>query len=350
MTMTYDDDIRAAADEQLPWDRIEGKNVLVTGATGLIGGCIVEVLMTHGNIHVYAAVRDETRAHARFGDYSRSPFFHFIRYDVSRPLSADTTFHYIIHAASGASPAAFATTPVEVIKANIYGTANLLEYGIHHGMQRLLYISSGEVYGEGGATEDTPLGKAFTETDSGYVNCASLRACYPSSKRTAETLCMAYGDEYDADTIIARPCHVYGPGFTPSDNRVYAQFIRNVLRGEDIIMKSDGSQFRSWCYVVDCTRALLYVMLKGKRGEAYNIADPSSNVSIRQLAMMIASAAGKKVVIQLPDDSESKGYNVVSKSIFSTAKVEALGWQIHGKMSEKLSKTVAKAHFSKEKG
>ena len=227
-----------------------------------------------------------------------------------------------------------------MIKSNIYGTANLIEYGMAHGMRRFLYVSTGEVYGEGGASEETPDGPAFKETDSGYVNPVLPRSCYPSSKRAAETLCAAYKEQYGADVVIARPCHTYGPHFTPSDNRVYAQFIRNVLRGEDIVMKSDGSQFRSWCYVVDCVRALLYILLKGEAGEAYNIADKNSNVTIRQLAEMIAGAAGRKVVLQIPKDSESKGYNRVTRSLFFTRKLEALGWSISGNMSDKLARTV----------
>ena len=354
---SYCDDILAAANETLPWEKLQGCNVLITGATGLIGGCLVEVLMSRGDVNVYAAGRNEERARRRFAEYKDNPHFHFFKYDVSRPLSDvsrplsegtssplsegnPVPFHYIIHAASDASPAAFASTPVDVIKSNIYGTANLIEYGMVNGMRRFLYVSTGEVYGEGGATEETPDGPAFKETDSGYVNPVLPRSCYPSSKRAAETLCAAYKEQYGADMVIARPCHTYGPHFTPSDNRVYAQFIRNVLRGEDIVMKSDGSQFRSWCYVVDCVRALLYILLKGEAGEAYNIADKNSNVTIRQLAEMIAGAAGRKVVLQIPKDSESKGYNRVTRSLFSTRKLEALGWSISGNMSDKLARTV----------
>ena len=332
------DDIVAAANEALPWERLDGKNILVTGATRLIGGCLVEVLMAHdGNFHVYAVGRNEGRAKQRFSAYASDARFHFLRYDVSEPLMSDICFHFIVHAASGAAPAAFATQPVEVVKANIFGVANLMDYGRCHSMERMLYVSTGEVYGEGGATLDTPDGKAFTETDSGYVNCATQRACYPSSKRAAETLCIAYGAEYGADVVIARPCHVYGPNFTESDNRVYAQFLRNIQRGEDIVMKSDGTQYRSWCYVVDCVRALLYILLKGENGEAYNIADEGSNVTIRQLAEMIAAIGGKKVVVKKPDNQEASGYNVVTKSIFSTRKLQGLGWSISGTMEGKLS-------------
>lgn len=333
--ITYIDDVRKVSSLDLPWSRLSGTNILVTGATGLIGSCLVEVLMRNPNrdYHVYAAGRNAERAKQRFADYWEYSDFHFIQYDVTQPLSDNTDFHYIVHAASNASPNFFAHNPVEVIKANIYGLDSLMAYGLKHQMRRLLYVSSGEVYGEGD-------GRVFTEDYSGYVDCTSPRSCYPSSKRATETLCVSYMQEYGADVVIARPCHVYGPHFTESDNRVYAQFIRNVLRGEDIIMKSTGAQYRSWCYVVDCAAALLYIMLKGEDGEAYNIADNSSNISIKELAEMIAYIGGKKVVMQLPSDIEKAGYNVVTKSVFSTEKLNALGWKVEGTMEEKMRRTI----------
>lgn len=265
----------------------------------MIGGCLVDVLMAHKgrNYNVYASGRNEERAGRRFLKYADDNSFHFVKYDVAHPLEYDVNFQYIIHAASGAYPEEFIKHPVEVIKGNINGVDNLMGYGIQHGIKRLLYISSGEVYGEGD-------GRVFTENYSGYVDCTSLRSCYPSSKRAAETLCISYGAEYGIDVVIARPCHVYGPGFTESDNRVYAQFIRNVLRKENIVMKSTGEQYRSWCYVVDCVSALLYILLKGETQQAYNIADASSNISIRELAELIAQLGGEKVITILPEDME----------------------------------------------
>lgn len=335
--VSYHQDIIDAASVSLPWDRLAGSNILVTGATGLIGSCLVEVLMHHPrrNWHVYACGRNEERAKQRFASLWSDPYFHFFPYDVNKPLSGDISFEFIIHAASNASPNFFAQQPVEVMKSNIIGLSNLFDYGIAHGLQRLLLVSSGEVYGEGD-------GRVFTEDYSGYVNPLLSRNCYPSSKRAAETLCAAYSAEYGIESVIARPCHIYGPHFTESDNRVYAQFIRNVLRGEDIIMKSTGAQYRSWCYVVDCASALLHILLNGTSGEAYNIADESSNLTIRELAEMIASIGGKQVVMQLPSDAEKAGYNIVSRSLFSTAKLQSLGWSpLLGDMRSKMQKTIA---------
>ena len=332
---SYKEDILRTFEHDLPWEILSGANILVTGATGLIGGCLVETLMMNPrkDYQVYASGRNEDRARVRFKDFAEEPAFHFVKYDVMQPLENDVRYDYIIHAASNASPNFFAQKPVEVIKSNIDGVANLMEYGLDHGMKRFLYVSSGEVYGEGD-------GRVFTEDYSGYVDCAKPRSCYPSSKRAAETLCVSYAAEYGADVVIARPCHTYGPHFTEQDNRVYAQFIRNVLRGEDIVMKSTGEQFRSWCYVVDCVSALLHILLKGESGEAYNIADADSNISIRELAETIAAIGERKVVIDLPDADEKRGFNPVTKSVFSADKLKLIGWKPQNHIPEGLEHTI----------
>ena len=291
----------------------EKKNILITGARGLIGSALVRRLKLDDRYNIIEGTREWC--------------------DVTKPIQGDGTYHYIIHAASNAAPKAFAETPVEVMMSNILGVKNLLDYGKEHGMERFLFISTGEVYGEGD-------GRVFEEDYQGYVNPLSARSCYPLSKRAAETLCAAYAKEYGIDFVVARPCHVYGPGFTENDNRVYAQFIRNVLRGEDIVMKSTGEQMRSWCYVEDCVNGILTILEKGASGEAYNIADESSTVSIRELAEMIAEIAGRKVIMQLPDDTEKAGYNPVTKSVYSTEKLQALGWTLQGTMKEKLRDTI----------
>lgn len=332
---TYEQDILDLSHLDLPWERLAGTNILIAGATGLIGGCLVESLMRNSslNYNVYALGRNEYRANQRFSEFFDNKAFHFIKFDVTMPLDKDIRFDYIIHTASDANPQFYATQPVEVMKANVNGVINLMEYGLAHDMKRFLYVSSGEIYGEGN-------GGVLSEEYSGYVDFLKPRSCYPSSKRAAETLCVSYIDEYGVDAVIARPCHIYGPHFTDSDNRVYAQFIRNVLSENDIVMKSSGMQLRSWCYVVDCVSALLFILLKGEKGHAYNVADKNSCMTIRELAEMIAKIGGRRVNMVVPDDIESKGYNVVTNSVFSTTKLESLGWSVSGRMEEKLRKTI----------
>lgn len=340
--MTYREHIQTVAYLPLPWNALNHKKILVTGATGLIGGCLADILMTRRNCdyEVFAMGRNHLRLKQMLNKYQEDKRFHIICGDVTIPLNCQEHFDFIIHAASGAAPADFAAQPVETMKSNINGVTNLIEYGIAHGMQRFLFISSGEVYGQGD-------GRVFTEDYSGYVDCTSPRSCYPSSKRAAETLCVSYAAEYDADIVIARPCHVFGPHFTENDNRVYAQFIRNVLQNEDIVMKSSGEQYRSWCYVVDCASALLHILLKGTSGEAYNIADANAMVTIRELAEMTAMIGGQQIVIKYPNNTEARGYNPVQRSLFSTEKIQSLGWRATGDMFEKLVATIEEQRIFK---
>lgn len=332
--MGFQDDIKKVTTLDLPWDELEGSNILIVGSTGLIGSCLVKVLISRKNTNyqVFASGRDSIRAHSLFRDYSDDSRFHFFTHDLLQPLDRNEDFHYIIHAASNASPNYFATNPVEVMKSNIYGVANLLDYGKAHRMKRFLYVSSGEMYGQGD-------GRVFTENYSGYVDHSSPRSCYPAAKRAAEVLCMAYAAEYGVDVTVARPCHIFGPYFSEKDNRVYAQFFRNLMNGEDIVLKSEGKKFRSWCYVVDCVSALLFILLKGHSGEAYNVADENSNITIRELAERIAAINNKRVVIREASIPEEKGCNPVTKSVFDTTKLRSLGWTIEDGLDIKLQNT-----------
>lgn len=331
----YQQDIARLFAEGLDLSFLQGKTILVAGATGLVGSCVIDVLMQGPclNYYVVAAGRNEQRARKKFAPYWDAPNFSFVEMDVTRPIAGDRQYDYIINAASNASPNFFRQQPVEVIKANIEGVARLMDYGLAHGMQRMVYVSSGEIYGEGN-------GDAFTEQSSGYVDCASVRACYPSSKRAAETLCMAYAEEYGADVVVARLCHTYGPGFTESDNRVYAQFVRNALRGEDIVLKSRGEQFRSWLYVMDAACALLTLLHKGERGNAYNVADEESNITIRQLAELIAATAGRSVRFDIPADATHGNTTPITKAVFCTDKIKALGWKPLWGVSEGINHTL----------
>lgn len=334
--MAYSDDIlRAALTDNLPWERLSGKNILVTGATGLIGGCLVEILMSRPgqDYHVYASGRNEARVKDVFSQFSNSPWFHFIRYDVTEPMHSDLDFHFIIAAASGANPVLYSTDPIGVMKANFIGADCLLQYGAKHRMEKFVYISSGDVYGEGD-------GRIFTEDYSGYVDNLALRSCYSSSKRATETLCVAYAMQMGVDISIARPCHTFGPHFTDTDTRAYAQFIKNVVNNEDIVMKSKGDQVRSWCYVVDCALGILFVALKGENCEAYNIADEGACLSIRELAELIAAAGNRQLRFQLPDEIEKKGFNPATRSVFSSEKLQKTGWRVENSIQEKIRNTL----------
>jgi nucleoside-diphosphate-sugar epimerase len=203
---------------------------------------------------------------------------------------------------------------------NLFGMENILRHALEQGSGTVMYISSSEVYGI--KEENTP----YCENEYGSVDLLDPRSCYPSSKRAAETLCVAYSKQYGIDTRIVRPGHIYGPTATAEDNRASSQFPRDVLAGMDIIMKSPGNQLRSYCYVLDCVSAMLAVLLRGETATAYNISNQNSVVTIRQMAQAFADAGGKRLLFSDPSHSEMAAFNRMSHSDLDAARLEALGW------------------------
>lgn len=320
--------------DYIPFEKLNGKNILITGACGLIGSAIIDFLIENKvECNVYAMARNRNNAQKCFAKYLDNPLLHIVEGDVNAPIKGNIAFHYIINAASNANPNAYALDPVGTMWTNINGTKNLLDYGREHSLERFLYVSSGEVYGNGDVDN-------WKESDSGYVDCMTLRSCYPTSKRAAETLCVAYSHQFHIEAVVARPCHTYGPHFTDNDTRAYAQFVRNARNHEDIVLKSRGEQYRSWLYVKDCASAILTILLKGQNGEAYNVADGKSCVTIRELAETIAHIGGGKVVFDLPSDVERQGFSVIRKAVFDTSKLEALEWIPQYKLQEALVETI----------
>lgn len=306
-------------------ERLAGSRILITGATGLVGAYLVHYLMYLERLHklglsVIAVCRSESKAQGVLGEYLGCKGLSLLVHDIETPLSADVDADFIIHAGSPADPLSFSTMPVETMMANILGTRHLLELLRRQGKGRLLYLSTGEVYGEleGVASK--------REEMSGYVDPINPRSCYPSSKRAGETLCVSYGSEYGVETISARLCYVFGPTITPTNSRADAQFLRKAAAGEDIVMKSAGLQRRSYCYVGDAVAALLTALTLGISGEAYNIAHPSADVTIREYAETLADIAGVSVVFEIPDDIESRGYSKISHAVLSSEKLLGLGW------------------------
>ncbi len=296
-----------------------GASVLVTGATGLLGKPVVDVLtrmneVKNAGISVYAASRSAESFNARF---SAKKGLFYPKYNLGE--EPDGKFDYIIHAASNADPKMFAEDPVGTMTSNFIGAYGLLENARKKGCRRFLFVSSGEVYGQYDGKTDS-----FREDYSGFVSFAEPRGCYPSAKRAAENLTVCYADQYGIDTVTVRPSHTYGPTQLKRDSRAASQFFAMAGEGRNIVLKSTGETVRSYTYVFDAASGIFTALLKGKSGEAYNIANSASVVSIAGLAEEIARNAGVKVEFDL---GEIKGAGSVSRGVLSGEKLEKLGWK-----------------------
>lgn len=305
---------------------LRGKKILVTGCTGLICSTIVDILIcaneTAGaNIQLFLAGRNQQKTEKRFYQFINREYMNFVLYDSMKPVIFGFSVEYIIHGASNAYPEKYLKEPVETLLGNVIGVSELLNYAYKCKAERFLYISSSEVYGI--KSELRP----YREDDYGIVDILNPRACYPSGKRAAETLCASYAQEYGVDTVIVRPGHIYGPAISDSDNRASAEFTRNAAQGRDIVMKSSGAQLRSYCYTIDCATATLTVLLKGKKGEAYNISNSNSIISIREFAQIMAHSAGCSVKFENASSAEKSSYNLMENSSLNSEKLEELGWR-----------------------
>lgn len=323
---SYLKDLKDAQGSCAGLDSLRNAGILVTGANGLVCSAIVDFLMNmndtmNADLTIYVAARNEEQTRERYGERFDRKDIVFVKYDAVNDLSWDFEVKYIIHGASPANPSLYSKNPVETMLANFLGMNNLLEYAKNHNVERVLFVSSSEVYGRKETSEP------YADSEYGYVDILNPRACYPSVKRACETLCAAYKAEYGVDSVIVRLGHVYGPTATRKDTRASSQFFYDVIDGHDIIMKSAGSQIRSYCYVVDCVSAIITVLLKGESGKAYNISNPDSIVTIRQLADQIAESSGQKVIFENPSDEEQKSYNLMDNSSLNSDALCALGWK-----------------------
>jgi nucleoside-diphosphate-sugar epimerase len=230
---------------------------------------------------------------------------------------------------------AYSTDPIGTIYSNIIGTANLLEFAYNHETKRCAFASSNEIYGENRG--DTEL---FDEDYCGYIASNTLRAGYPESKRCGEALCQAYIKQKDMDIVIPRFTRSYGPTMLMSDTKAISQFIRKAIAGEDIVLKSEGMQYYSYTYVADAVAGLLFVLLCGECGEAYNIADQSSDIRLKDLAKLIAGCTGKDVVFELPDEVEKAGYSTATVARLDGSKLRELGFSVRYDIKDGITRTV----------
>lgn len=321
---------------------LDGKTLLLTGGTGMIGKALVDLLLLKTTCRIVLFGRSKAKVRGRFPEHAGTERLHFVEWDPSHPTPLDAsslrenTPDYILHLASNTHPVAYATDPVSTVVMNVCATRDLLDLAVAVRCKRFLFASSVEIYG-------TNRGDAelFREDYCGHIDCNTLRAGYPESKRCGEALCQAYIRQYGLDVVIPRLARVYGPTILKTDTKALSQFIARALDGKDIVLKSKGDQFFSYLHVADAVSGLLTVLLKGTCGEAYNVSDERSDIRLRDLAALVAETAGQKVVFDLPDAAEQAGFSTATVARLDSTKLKALGWHAEYDIRGGLADTLA---------
>ncbi|MFP1647972.1 NAD-dependent epimerase/dehydratase family protein [Enterococcus mundtii] len=319
---------------------LDGKSLLMIGASGMIGSFLVDTLMLANNqlkinIKVYAMGRNRNKLEKRFQSYLNDSNFEIIEGDVTQPFPSSVKADYVIHGASNTHPKAYATDPIGTIMTNLAGTEQVLKHAVATKTTRVLFLSTVEIYGENRGDVEK-----FTEDYCGYIDCNTLRAGYPEGKRVSESLCQAYIAKHHLDIVIPRLCRVFGPTMLLSDTKASSQFILNAVRQEDIVLKSEGNQYFSYIYVADAVSAILHLLLHGESGEAYNISDKKFDLYLKDLAKKLAEISGKNLKFQLPDEIESKGFSKANTAILDNEKIKTCGWSTVFTLDEALNHTV----------
>lgn len=326
------EDMEDIFNRDLPVERIFGRSILITGATGMLASYLCYYLLwlnevKDANITILALVRSKDKCLKVFGKYAGREYFHAYEASLAEKLQIEEPVDYIIHAASLASPQYYKHNPVEVALPNAVGTYHLLELAREKKVRGFLYFSTGDVYGR------MPDGiGAFGEEQIGIMDPLDEHSCYGGSKRMGEIWCAAYAREYGVPTRMARIAHTYAPTMdVEKDPRVFASFMKCLLEGQDIVMLSDGTAKRSFCYIADAIAAYLLILLRGKDGEAYNVVNMGEFLSIGMLAEKLASLEPEKNIHVIrkerPKDDVYMENNSNHENIMSAAKLETLGWR-----------------------
>ena len=310
MNRVFEEDLETIIGEDIEWEKLKGKRVLITGASGMIGTYM---------LHALAMLRNVSKLPQEIRERED---VEVIAHDVTEKLSIEGDVDYIIHAASPASPLIMQSQPVETIAANTLGTFNTLSLAREKKADGYLFISSREVYGQ---PED---GQEFFHEDTyGFVDQLNPRSCYSEGKKAAETMCVCFRDEYGLNTKIARLAHTYGPGMSIYDGRVQADFLKNVFHNEDIVLKSEGTAVRTYTYIGDAVAALYRILLSSPE-TVYNIGNEAGKVSIRELAEIMVDIypeRGLKLVFDIPEGG-TKGTAPYTLGILSSEKLRGIGW------------------------
>ena len=302
-------------------DSLNSAKFLITGATGLIGSTLVRCLLAlNKDIQITCPIRNLKKVKAIYGEEVET--IRFIECDLLtylNKLTEEDGFKYIIHCASPTSGKYMTEHPVDTYMLAIDSTRAILEYA-RKVQTDIVYVSSLEYYGQN--FDDTMI----TENMQGFVNSTDSRSSYPLGKRAAEYLCVAYAKQFDVNVKVARLTQTFGAGVSADDNRVFAQFARSVIEGKNIVMHTKGESAKPYCYTTDCASAILTILLKGANGEAYNVANQETYISIREMAEFLRDNFNPQIRVVV-EEHPQMGYAPVTKLHLSTDKLMSLGWR-----------------------
>ena len=304
------------------WEKLRSKTILITGATGMLASYFSFMLMYLNNLHdmnirIILLVRNRDKAYQIFGEDS---LINFIVQDVCDKITIKEKIDFIIHAAGFSSPYHILKDPVGIIKANAVGTLNVMDLAREKQVEKVLFTSTREVYGNIGDSD------YINERQIGIIDPLDYRSCYPESKRMAETILKSYSLQYGISFNTVRIAHSYGPGMQLNDDgRVMSDFISDGVNKRDIILNSDGQSERAFCYVSDAVSAMFFVLLKGADNEAYNIANESEPIKLIDLAKLIGTLSQVDIKINR-DNFDNKGYCSYKRAALDVNKLNSLGW------------------------
>lgn len=303
---------------------LKNKTFFITGATGLVGSVIVKAILYNKefNNKVIAFVRNEEKANRIFGIDQQN--LKLCVGDVNLPISCNESVNYIIHTASETKSKNMVTRPVETLWTSVNGTKNVLDFAVEKKAEGVVYLSSMEVYG---ITD--PEKQQIKEDNLGFIDVSNIRSCYPESKRLNENMCACYASEYGLNVISARLAQTFGAGVSKEETRVFAQFAKSVINGEDIVLHTEGKSYGNYIYLADAVRGIFTLLAKGERGQSYTVVNPSTTMQIREMAGMVARDLADdkiKVVFDIPEGNKF-GYAPDVTMHLSADKIEGLGWK-----------------------
>ena len=313
-------------------EQLKNKSILITGGTGLIGSSLIKYIAYASkqrklDIEIFGMARSKEKVLSKnFPDNVT-----WIYQDMKRTLSDEIKVDYIIHTASPTQSKYMISHPVELINDTYIGTRNLLEYAKEHNITKFVYLSSIEVYGQ--MFEN----KLVTEENNGYIDQMNVRSCYSEGKRLIECLCSSYADEYNIPVNVARLTQTFGAGVAFDDNRVYSQFCHQILKGDNIILHTDGESAKNYLYISDAVTGLITILLKGNVGEAYNLCNEENYISIYDLANFLVNNFNKDVSVNI-EKKENEGYAPVTKVNLSSSKLRKLGWMPSSDLKDSFTK------------